>query len=214
MHSPCWPSCSTPTAIALASAARASSTWPASTSPATATTSTWSTSARSPGSTSPCRRRDGARVGRMHGPGQDRSARRTSWRRHLQQHLAAGPGPVVRGADALALLAILQHADGNRAGQRRACIEHLASINVAGDGRNAADRRRYRFPGSTSPCRRHDGARAGRMHGPGQRQRSQPRPQHRPGRRPHAPQDPHRRAGARVGRMHGPDQDRSAPPCT
>ena len=60
------------------------------------------------------------------------------------------PGPVMRDADALALVAILQHADGNRAGQRRARIEHLASINVAGHGRNTADRRRYRFPGSTS----------------------------------------------------------------
>ena len=78
------------------------------------------------------------------------------------------PGQVVRSADALALVAILQHADGNRAGQRRARIEHLASINVAGHGRNTADRRRYRFTGSTLPCRRRDGARAGRMHGPGQ----------------------------------------------
>ena len=39
----------------------------------------------------------------------------------------------------------LQHAS-----QRRARIEHLASVNVAGHGRNIADRRRYRFPGSTS----------------------------------------------------------------
>ena len=78
------------------------------------------------------------------------------------------PGPVMRCADTLALRAILQHADGNRAGQRRARIEHLASINVAGHGRNTTDRRRYRFPRSTSPCRRRDGARTRRMHGPGQ----------------------------------------------
>ena len=56
--------------------------------------------------------------------------------RHLQLHLVAAPGRVVRGADALALVAILQHADGNRAGKRRARIEHLASVNVAGHGRN------------------------------------------------------------------------------
>ena len=51
--------------------------------------------------------------------------------RHLQRHLVAGSRPVVRCAGALALMAILQ-----RAGQRRARIEHLARVNVTAHGHN------------------------------------------------------------------------------
>ena len=58
------------------------------------------------------------------------------------------------------LVASLQHADGNRAGQRRTRIEYLASVNVAGHGHNTTDRRQYRFPGSSSPCQRRNGAKA------------------------------------------------------
>ena len=74
-------------------------------------------------------------------------------------------GPVVRAADALALLAILQHADSNRAGQRRARIEHLAS--VAGHGRiiDLVDVRTLPRI-HPSPCRRQ--GRARRLPGPGQ----------------------------------------------
>ena len=54
----------------------------------------------------------------------------------LQLHLVAGSRPVVRCAGALALMAILQHAAGKRAGQRRARIEHLARVNVTAHGHN------------------------------------------------------------------------------
>ena len=42
----------------------------------------------------------------------------------------------MRGADALALVAILQHAAGNRTGQRRARIEQLARANAVSRGHN------------------------------------------------------------------------------
>ena len=78
------------------------------------------------------------------------------------------PGPVMRGVDALALLASLQHADGKSAGQCRARIEQLARANAVSRGHNIDLVDVRMLPGSTSPCRRCDGARAGRMHGPGQ----------------------------------------------
>ena len=226
------PACSTPLVRAPASAVRASSSWLAPTPSAAATTLTWSTSACPPGST---HRRAGARAGRgacpvlartgAHGAPAGGPACSCTW---------CAPGPVMRCADTLALRAILQHADGNRAGQRRARIEHLASVNVASHGHNinlvdvgtapsihiavsapgqGACMALARTGVHSAPAGGHHlqlhlvrarpgGQPAARRPATcahlaaGPRQRRRPWPQHRPGRRPHTPQDPHRHAGA------------------
>ena len=146
MHSPWWPACSMPTAIAPASAARASNIWPVSTWPATATTLPIDVSTDFQG----LHRRASAAMAprRMHRPGPDRSARHTSWR---------PPSAVAPGARPARW-----SASSAPAGEACASSSWPAPTSPA-TATTSTWSTSVPLPGSTSPCRRRDGARARRV---------------------------------------------------